>query len=366
METVTMSRVFNFSPGPAMLPEAVMARAQSEFMNWQQSGSSVMELSHRSAEFIALAESVELKLRQLLTVPDDYHVLFLHGGARGQFSAIPMNLMGDASHAAYVVTGIWGQQAHQEAESLCKTSVIASTQSSQFTHIPDQSTWLPAGEAAYCHFVDNETVNGVEFPVRPTSLGVPWVADMSSNLLTRPVSVADYGLIYACAQKNLAPAGITVVIVKSSLLERRPMSFMPTIFDYRLQAKKGSMVNTPATFPWYMLGLVCDWVVAEGGVAAMDQRARARSEPIYAYLDATDFYRCPVAAPARSRMNVVFRCPDADLDALFVKAAATEGMTGLKGHRVVGGIRASMYNAMPQAGADQLLEFMKTFAQRYG
>ncbi len=349
-----------------MLPEPVMLQAQEEFIDWHRTGMSIMEMSHRSKTFIAVAEAAECSLRDVLNVPSHYHILFMHGGAQGQFSAIPMNLIGDFSWAAYVKTGVWGSLAYNEAVRLCKADVVASAEDKNCTYIPDQSTWLDCNEAAYLHYVDNETVHAVEFPEKPNAIPVPLVADMSSNLLTRPININDYGLIYACAQKNLGPSGITVVIVRDDLLLRRPNSLIPSVFDYRRQVDRKSMVNTPSTFPWYMLGLVVEWVKSEGGLEAMDQRAKSRSKPLYDYLDQTDFFSNPVDKKVRSRMNVIFFLKDDALNEIFLQEALAAGLSGLKGHRLLGGMRASMYNAMPQQGADCLLAFMKDFERRYG
>lgn len=349
-----------------MLPEAVMRQAKEEFMDWHGSGMSVMEISHRSKEFIGVAEAAEESLRDLLKIPHNYHVLFMHGGSQGQFSAIPMNIMGDFKRAAYVHTGVWGGIAIDEAKRLTSADVVASAEDKAFTCIPEQSTWSDCSNAAYLHYVDNETVHAVEFPKMPEGIDVPLVVDMSSNLLSRPVDVHRYGIIYACAQKNLGPSGMTVVIVRDDLLERKPFEMIPRIFDYRRQVQKSSMVNTPATFPWYMIGLVADWVKDEGGLVEMDKRAKARSKPLCEYLSQTEFYHSPVDPAVQSRMNVVFFLKDESLNERFLQEALDAGMAGLKGHRVVGGMRASMYNAMPQAGADCLLQFMKDFEKRYG
>lgn len=350
-----------------MLPEDVLRQVHEELWDWHGHGMSVMEFSHRCEEFIGIAESAELSLREVLNVPHNYHILFMHGGSQGQFSAIPLNLMADFSHASYVHTGVWSGIAIDEAKRLCKqVDVIASSEETHFTTIPDQDSWGDCRDAAYLHYVDNETVQAVEFPEKPKNIDVPFIVDMSSNLLTRPINIEDYGLVYACAQKNLGPAGITVVIVRDDLLSRKPHDAIPRIFDYRRQVDKKSMVNTPATFPWYVLGLVVEWVKTEGGVEVMDQRAKARSKLLYDYLDQTGFYAAPVEKSVRSRVNVVFFLKDDNLTEHFIQESIEAGMSGLKGHRVLGGIRASMYNAMPQEGADCLLAFMKDFEKRYG
>jgi len=362
-----MSRVFNFSPGPAMLPEPVMRQIKEELIDWHGIGISIMELSHRCSEFIGVAEAAEQSLRDLLNIPYNYHILFMHGGGQGQFSAIPMNLMDDYSHAAYVQTGVWGKIAIDEAKRLCKkVTVIANSEDKNHTYIPDQKTWSNCSDAAYLHYVDNETVNGVEFVEPPKNMSIPLIVDMSSNLLSRPIKIEDYGLIYACAQKNLGPSGITVVIVKDELLSRKPYDRIPRIFDYRRQAEKQSMVNTPSTFPWYVIGLVTEWVKAEGGLAEMDRRAKQRSKLLYDFIDQSDFYSNPVDPAVRSRMNVIFFLKDESLNERFLQQAVEVGLSGLKGHRLLGGMRASMYIAMSQAGADALVDFMKDFEKQYG
>ena len=344
-----------------------MRQAQQEFMDWHGTGMSIMEISHRSKEFIGVAEAAEENLRDLLKVPRNYHLLFMHGGSQGQFSAIPMNIIDNFSHAAYVHTGVWSGIALEEANRLTnKVKLIACSADKNFTYIPDQNTWAEHEGAAYLHYVDNETVHAVEFPKPPKNINVPLVVDMSSNLLTRSVNVEDYGIIYACAQKNLGPSGITLVIIRDDLLDRTPHDLTPRILNYRLQVKKKSMVNTPPTYSWYMVGLVAEWVKAQDGLDAMDKQAKARSKPLYDYLDQTEFYHCPVDPAARSRINVIFFLHDEKLNEHFLQEALESGMSGLKGHRVLGGMRASMYNAMPQAGADQLLAFMKDFEKKHG
>jgi len=360
-----MSRTFNFSAGPAMLPESVMRQAQEEFMDWHGMGMSVMELSHRSKEFIAVAEEAERDLRELLSVPKNYHVLFMHGGSQGQFAAVPMNLLGDHKKAAYVQTGVWGKIAIDEGARFCDAQVVASSEDRNHTYVPEQSTWEACEDAAYLHYIDNETVNAVEFSKPPEGLDIPLVVDMSSNLLSRPINVSDFGLIYACAQKNLGPSGITVVIVRDDLLERKPIPTTPKIFDYRQQVKKNSMVNTPATYPWYLLGLVTKWVKEKGGLIEMNKRAEQRSQLLYDYVDQSEFYSNPVAPNARSRMNVIFMLRDESLNEKFVKEALEANISGIKGHRLLGGMRASMYNAMPQTGAEALLSFMQDFEMSF-
>ncbi len=359
-----MARVFNFSAGPAMLPTEVMEQAQAEFMDWQHSGMSVMEISHRSAEFMALAKESTDDLRELLNVPNNYRILFLHGGARSQFAMVPMNLLNHKKQAAYVQTGVWSKLAAQEARLYCDVKLVADTEASQFTSIPPQSEWQSCNDAAYLYYVDNETVNGVEFHDVPESHGLPLVSDMSSNILSRPFDVAQYGVVFACAQKNLGPAGVTCVIIRDDLLQCEPIATTPSMFRYQEHAAKNSLLNTSPTYPWYMVSLVLKWVKKSGGVAEMAKRNARKSQKLYDYIDANDFYRNPVAVDCRSRMNVIFTLPTQALDAQFVEQATRAGLTGLKGHRFVGGLRASIYNAMPEAGVDALLNFMDDFKKK--
>lgn len=372
---MVQKRVYNFSAGPAMLPEAVMKEAQRDLLDWQGRGVSVMEVSHRGDAFMAIAEAATQRCRELLSLPDNYHILFLHGGAQAEFAMIPMNLLAYQQAAAYVVNGVWGQLAAEEAERYATVHVISNTSSSQYKTLEPVEAWQPVpNTAGYIYYVDNETVNGVEYPAVPwfeqpplDNLGerIPLVTDMSSNLLTRPFDVNQFGVIYACAQKNLGPAGVTLVIIRDDLLQREPMPWTPNVFQFRTQADKHSMQNTPPTFAWYMTGLVLNWVKAQGGVSVLAKKNAAKAKALYDYIDQSDFYINDVDPRYRSRMNVVFQLRNPKLEPLFLKSAEAAGLVGLKGHRSVGGIRASIYNAMPQAGIDALLNFMNEFAVKF-
>lgn len=360
-----MTRVFNFSAGPVALPLPVLSKIKSDLLDWDGTGMSVMEMPHRGAAFMRIAESTQALVREVLSVPDNYHVLFLQGGARTQFAMVPLNLAQQGEVAAYFDTGSWSRLALEEAKHYAKVHVVASGADADYTRLPPQDSWSFPETAAYLHYTDNETVHGLEFAEPPEMPGVPLVSDMSSNLLTKPVDIARYGVIYACAQKNLGIAGVTLVIVRDDLLERAPMAFTPTMLRYKTHAESGSMYNTPPCFPWYVLGLVFEWVKEQGGVLQMAKNAESRARCVYDYLDTTDFYEKPVEAASRSRLNVVFRLRDPALEAAFLARAEKEGLFHLKGHRFVGGLRASLYNAMPQAGVDALLCFMKAFEQEH-
>lgn len=357
-------RVYNFSAGPSMLPEPVLERAREELLDWQGSGMSVMEMSHRGAHFSQIAKASETLLRELLGIPEDYHCLFLQGGATGQFAAIPMNLLGSRRKMSYVVTGSWSKKALAEAKRYGEVQIAATSEADKFTTIPELATWQIDPEAAYLHYTANETIGGVEFPFVP-EVDLPLVTDMSSNLLSRPVDVSRFGLIYAGAQKNMGPAGITVVIVRKDLV-REPLPGTPSIWDYRQQAEEGSMLNTPPTYNWYLLGLVLEWLREQGGVAAIEKRNLEKAKLLYQAIDASDFYHNPVDPRYRSRMNVPFVLADPALDAVFLQEAEACGLVNLKGHRSVGGMRASIYNAMPIEGVRALVNFMQEFERRYG
>jgi len=357
-----MKTIFNFSAGPAMMPSDVMLQAQKEFLNWNNMGVSVAEISHRSQPFMDLANQSIKDLRELLSIPDNYHVLFLPGGSRTQFSAIPMNLLSDYKNLAYVQTGHWGKVAAIEAQRYANVAIIANSEPG-FTTIPDEKTWDDFSDAAYLHYVDNETIQGVEFDFIPDSKNVPLICDMSSNFLSRPVDVSKYGLIYACSQKNISIAGITIVIIRDDLLNRTPHPAIPSMMNYALHVKHGSMYNTPPTFAWYFAGLVFQWLKNRGGLKAMAKKNAEKADKLYAYLDSQDYYKNNVHKNCRSRMNVIFNLPTVELEAEFVKAANSEGLIGLKGHKIIGGIRASIYNAMPIEGVEKLIEFMKMFSR---
>ncbi|MCG5498601.1 3-phosphoserine/phosphohydroxythreonine transaminase [Ectothiorhodospira variabilis] len=358
-----MTRVYNFSAGPAVLPEPVLERARAEMLDWNGTGMSVMEMSHRGKAFVSIAAQAEQDLRDLLKVPDNYKVLFLQGGASGQFAAVPMNLLRGKKQVDYVNTGSWSKKAISEAKKYADVNVVATSEADNFTHVPAFDSWQCNGEAAYLHYTPNETIGGVEFHWVPETGDVPLVADMSSNILSRPIDVSRYGVIYAGAQKNIGPAGLTLVIVRDDLIGN-PMPGLPSILDYRIQADADSMSNTPPTYGWYLAGLVFQWLKELGGLEAMEQINRRKAEKLYTAIDNSAFYHNPVEVSARSLMNVPFTLADAELDGLFLKEAEQAGLTTLKGHRSVGGMRASIYNAMPEAGVDALVEFMVDFEQR--
>jgi phosphoserine aminotransferase len=359
-----MARAYNFSPGPAMLPEPVLRQAQAELLEWGGARASVMEISHRGKDFMRLAEESERDLRELMAIPSNYRVLFLQGGATQQFALVPMNLARGA-RADYVVTGTWGQKAAKEARSLTDARIAATGEPDQFFKIPARADWQLDPGAAYVHVTPNETIGGVEFHDDPDTGDVPLVADMSSSILSRPIDVSRYGLIYAGAQKNIGPSGLVVLIIRDDLLERTPAD-LPGIFSYAQHAKESSLLNTPNTFGWYLAALVFKWLKAEGGVAAIGERNAAKARRLYDYIDASGFYSNPIDKAARSRMNVPFRLADDALDELFLTESAAAGLLALKGHRLVGGMRASLYNAMPMAGVEALVSFMQDFAARHG
>ncbi|MGJ8670763.1 MAG: 3-phosphoserine/phosphohydroxythreonine transaminase [Oceanococcus sp.] len=357
-----MSRVYNFSAGPAALPEAVLQQVQQDLLDWQGTGMSVMEMSHRGKAFVSIAEKAEADLRELLNVPSNYKVLFLQGGASGQFAGIPLNLLGDKTSADYVVTGSWGKKAVKEAGKYCDAQVIAQPNGA-FTSIPDEDSWSKRADAAYMHFTPNETIEGVEYHFVPESGDVPLVADFSSSFLSQPIDINRYGLIYAGAQKNVGPAGMVIVIVREDLLDRAAAQ-TPMVLNYAQQAGADSMLNTPPCFTWYVAGLVFEWVKQQGGLAAMAQVNQRKASALYQAIDEIGFYANPVDLAARSRMNVPFTLADSALDGEFLKQAEAAGLTTLKGHRSVGGMRASIYNAMPESGVQALIAFMKDFADR--
>ncbi|MGE5128088.1 MAG: 3-phosphoserine/phosphohydroxythreonine transaminase [Sphingomonadaceae bacterium] len=360
-----MARLYNFSAGPAMLPEEVLARAGDEMLDWHGSGMCVMEMSHRGKEFIAIAEEAEKDLRELLAIPAGYKVLFLQGGATLQFAQIPMNLLGARTAADYVLTGEWSKKAAKEAQALCDVRVAASAEDRGFTYAPPQEAWALSRDAAYVHYCSNETIGGVEFNWIPDTGDVPLVADASSHILSRPLEVSRFGLIYAGAQKNIGPAGLTIVIVREDLIGRARKG-TPTVMDYKLQADADSMLNTPATYSIYVAGLVFKWLKQLGGLVEIERRNIAKARLLYDCIDASGVYRNPVAKSDRSRMNVPFTLADARLDGEFLKGAEARGMAQLKGHRSVGGMRASIYNAMPLEGVQRLVEYMKEFEARHG
>jgi phosphoserine aminotransferase len=359
-----MSRVYNFSAGPAALPLEVLQQIQDDIPDWQGTGMSVMEVSHRSKDFVELAARAERNLRTLLAVPDDYSVIFPQGGATLQMAMTPLNLSTPSDVADYVVTGSWGKKAAGEAAKMCNVNVVADASDKNFTYIPDEFSWKRSDNAAYLHYTPNETIAGVEFHFVPGG-DVPLVADMSSTILSRPVDVSRFGAIYAGAQKNIGPAGITLVIVRKDLLGRaRPNT--PHLMTWKAYADSDSMTNTPPTFAWYVADLVFQWLLDQGGVEAIAAVNKRKAEKLYAAIDDSDFYSNPVAKDARSWMNVPFILDDADLDATFLQESHAAGLTNLKGHRSVGGMRASIYNAVSEDAVDALISFMKEFEKSHG
>ncbi len=360
-----MSRVYNFGAGPAVLPEPVLEQAGREMLDWQGSGMSVMEMSHRGKEFIGIAAAAEADLRDLLAVPANYKVLFLQGGATLQFAAVPMNLLRGRRSADYVNTGEWSKKAIKEARRYCTVNIAASSEDKNFSYAPALTGWKLDPNAAYVHACTNETIGGVEFHWVPDTGSVPLVADMSSHLLSRPIDVSKYGLIYAGAQKNIGPAGLTLVIVRDDLLGQALPS-TPSVLDYKAQAEADSMLNTPATYAVYIAGLVFQWLKQRGGLQTMGELNRAKAQLLYDFLDQTEFYYSPVAKSDRSLMNVPFRLRNDALDEEFLKQTKQRGLTQLKGHRSVGGMRASIYNAMPIDGVRALVDFMREFQAKHG
>jgi len=357
-----MSRIFNFSAGPAMLPAEVLSRAGDEILDWHGSGMSVMEMSHRGKEFIGIAAEAEKDLRELLAIPSNYKVLFLQGGATLQFAQVPMNLLRGKGKADYVSTGEWSKKAIKEAKQYCDVHIAASSEDKNFTYAPKH--WDVRKDAAYVHYCSNETIGGVEYHQVPKA-EIPLVADASSHFMSRPIDVSKFGLIYAGAQKNVGPAGLTIVIVRDDLVGQAQKG-TPSVMDYKAQAEADSMLNTPATYAMYIAGLVFKWAKALGGMAEIEKRNIAKAKLLYDYLDTTQFYRNPVAKEDRSRMNIPFTLHDAKLDEEFLKGASKAGMVQLKGHRSVGGMRASIYNAMPIEGVQKLVDYMREFEKRHG
>ncbi|RWR02026.1 3-phosphoserine/phosphohydroxythreonine aminotransferase [[Pantoea] beijingensis] len=361
-----MTQVFNFSSGPAMLPVEVLRRAEQELRNWQGLGTSVMEISHRSKEFIQVAEEAEKDFRDLLKIPSNYKVLFCHGGARAQFAAVPLNLLGLAKTADYVDGGYWAQSAVKEAVKYCAPNVIdAKTTIDGLRGVTSMNRWQLSDDAAYVHYCPNETIDGIAIHEEPDFGEKVVVADFSSSILSHPIDVERYGVIYAGAQKNIGPAGLTLVIVREDLLGKARQE-TPSILDYRVLAENDSMFNTPPTFAWYLSGLVFKWLKEQGGVGEIDKHNQQKSDLLYGIIDNSDFYRNDVAVANRSRMNVPFQLADASLDKLFLEESFAAGLHALKGHRVVGGMRASIYNAMPLEGVQALTDFMADFERRRG
>lgn len=355
-----MSRVFNFSAGPAALPTEVLEQAQAEMLDWNGSGMSVMEMSHRGKDYMSIAAKAEADLRELMSIPENYKVLFLQGGASSQFAMVPINLLNGKKSADYLLTGQWSKKAVAEAKRYCDVNLVADTTDSKFTTLPAESSLKFDPEAAYVHYTPNETIVGVEFDYIPDTGDVPLVADMSSTILSRKIDVSKFGVIYAGAQKNIGPAGLTIVIVREDLIGNADTN-MPAMYDYKTFADNESMYNTPPTYSWYLAGLVFALGLKKGGMSAIEAINQRKAEKLYKTIDDSAFYSNPVDVNYRSWMNVPFILANADLDAAFIEQAAANGLVTLKGHRSVGGMRASIYNAMPEEGIDALIAFMQEF-----
>lgn len=361
-----MRKVYNFSAGPAMLPEEVLKKAQEEMLDWHGTGMSIMELGHRGHEFKQVADQSEADLRELMNIPKNYHVLFLTGGATAQFAMIPINLFNGRKKADYIDTGIWSQKAINEAKRYGEINVAATSQKKDDkTFVPPQAEWKLSADAVYLHYTPNETIDGVQIKEIPKT-DKPIIADMSSMILSEPVDVTKFGIIYAGAQKNMGQAGITIAIVRDDLI-KEPLAGTPTLYQYKIQAENHSFYNTPPTFSWYIAGLVFAWLKAKGGVQKMYEINQRKAKKLYGYIDGTpDFYINKVHHSCRSLMNVPFSLRDDELTEKFLKESNAAGLTNLKGHRLVGGCRASIYNAMPEEGVDKLIEFMQDFAKKNG
>ncbi len=357
--------VYNFGAGPAMLPREVMQLARAEFLDWHGAGMSVMEMSHRTDEFMSIATQTEADFRELLAIPENYKVLFLQGGASSQFAMVPLNLLAGKNAADYFHTGMWSGKAIKEAERFCKVNVIADENNDDLLSVPEAETWSLDPDAAYVYYADNETISGVQFPAIPDVADVPLVTDMTSSLLSKPLDISRYGVIFAGAQKNIGPSGLVIIIVREDLLGHAP-KHIPSMYDYAIQSKNDSMYNTPPTYSWYMSGLVLKWIKEQGGLEAMEKMSHVRSDSLYQAIDESDFYNNSVAARYRSRMNVPFTLINDSLNEKFASEAKDHGLVALKGHRSVGGMRASMYNAMPEEGVDALITFMQEFERTNG
>lgn len=358
-----MSRVYNFSAGPAALPLEVLEQAREEMLDWNGSGMSVMEMSHRGKEYTSIAAQAETDLRELMAIPQNYKVLFLQGGASSQFAMAPMNLLRGKDSADYINTGDWSKKAISEAKLLCKVNIAATSESDGFTSAPSQSQLKLNPNAAYVHYTPNETIRGVEFDYIPETGDVPLVADMSSTILSRPMDVSKFGLIYAGAQKNVGPAGLTIVIIREDLIGQC-IDGTPTMFKYETHSANDSMYNTPPTYSWYLAGLIFKWLKKNGGLKSMSKINKRKADKLYAAIDGSAFYKNPVAMKNRSWMNIPFTLAEPELDGAFLAEAKKAGLTTLKGHRSVGGMRASIYNAMPEAGVDALINFMGDFEKK--
>ncbi|MFA5984174.1 MAG: 3-phosphoserine/phosphohydroxythreonine transaminase [Methylococcaceae bacterium] len=358
------ARVYNFSAGPSALPVAVLERAQDELLSWRDSGMSVMEMSHRGQYFAIIAEELEADLRELLVIPNNYQVLFLQGGATAQFSFIPQNILAGKTTACYVQTGTWSEKAITEAQNYCQVIISASSLAENYTCIPDAASWQVDDQAAYLHYTANETIHGVEFFEAPDSQGLPLVSDMSSNILSRCLDISQFGLIYACAQKNMGSAGVTVVIIRDDLIDLADKK-IPGIFNYAKQASHKSMLNTPVTYHWYLSGLVLKWTKQQGGVEAFERLSQLKAEKLYSAIDQSTLYQNHVSTSCRSRMNIPFTLAEQSLQPQFLAQAHAHGLAELAGHRAVGGLRASIYNAMPEQGVQALVDFMAEFERTH-
>lgn len=360
-----MNRVYNFSPGPAMLPDEVLRRAQAEMLDWHNLGMSIMELGHRGEEFQALAKKIEGDFRELMVIPANYQVLFLAGGASTQFAMVPLNLLGKSMKADYLDTGVWSKKAIEEAKHYGEINIAArKAYHGELAYIPSQEEWSLSNDAAYVHYTPNETIDGVQFGFVPQTGEIPLVADMTSMILSAPINVSDYGIIYAGAQKNMGQAGLNVVIIRNDLI-KDPLPFTPTLYRYKVQAENHSFYNTPPTYSWYLAGLVFEWMKEKGGVPAFYEMNKRKAKTLYDFIDQyPNFYVNKVEKHCRSLMNVMFYLRHDELTQQFLAEANQIGLTNLRGHRVSGGVRASIYNAMPQAGVDKLVTFMFDFAKR--
>lgn len=358
-----MTQIYNFSAGPAVLPKPVLEQAQAEMLDWRGSGMSVMEMSHRGKEFTSILEKTEADLRSLISIPQHYKVLFLQGGAIAENAMIPLNLLAGKA-ADYAITGGWSKRSVEDAGAFGTIRVVASSEADHYTYVPAFTSWKLNQDAAYLHICTNETMSGVEFDGLPDAGDVPIVADMSSHILSRTLDVSEYGVIYGGAQKNIGPAGLCIVIVREDLLDRAS-KLTPAVFNWKTQAENHSMINTPPTYSIYIAGLVFEWLKVQGGVAAIEQKNIAKAKLLYDYIDSTDFYANKVAVNNRSRMNIPFYLHDESLNAPFLKGADEQGLLQLKGHRLVGGMRASIYNAMPIEGVQALVNYMKAFESQH-
>lgn len=361
---MSLNSIYNFGAGPAMLPQAVMKQVQAEFLDWNGTGMSIVEMSHRSKAFLSIAEAADADLRDILQVPADYKILYVHGGATSMMSMVPLNLLANGETGEYLLTGSWSAKACKEAKRLGKVHVAASSEPEKYFTIPDPGNWQLADDVAYLYYTDNETITGVEFDFIPDAGDVPLVCDMTSNFLSRPFDITRFGIVFASAQKNFGPAGMACVIIREDMIGRAGKQ-TPFLYDFKTYAENDSMFNTPPVFNWYMAGLIYKWIREQGGLAAMDQRAKQRSGKLYATIDSSTLYSNPINTQYRSRMNVPFILADESLNSAFLAEAGENGLIELKGHRSVGGMRASIYNGMPVEGIEALTAFMLDFEQRH-